>query len=54
MWRLCSDSGSAGGPLLISRCHGLAALGPAMVAMGVVSLPGAWAMQQWIPPLPDQ
>ena len=50
VWRLCSDSGTAGGPLLIAGVTALAALGPAIVAMGVVSLAGAWAMQQWIVP----
>lgn len=51
VWRLCSDSGSAAGPLLISGVTVLASLGPAIAVMGGVSLAGAWVIRRWIPPL---
>ncbi len=50
VWRLFSDSGTAGGPLLVSGVTAAAALGPAIVVMGLLSLGGAWAMQRWIVP----
>ncbi len=52
VWRLCSDSGTAGGPLLISAVTAAVALGPAIATVGVVSLAGAWALQRWITPAP--
>lgn len=48
-WRLCSDLGNAGGPLLVSGIAAVATLGPAILAMGVVGLAGAGALAKWIP-----
>jgi MFS family permease len=54
VWRLCFDSGNAGGPLLISLVTAAVALGPAIVSVGVLAVLGAGAMHRWIPPLPDR
>lgn len=51
VWRLCSDTGSAAGPLLISGVTVVASLGPAVAVVGGVSLAGAWVIRRWIPPL---
>ncbi|GIG69527.1 MFS transporter [Phytomonospora endophytica] len=48
-WRLCSDLGNAGGPLLVSGIAAVATLGPAILAMGVVGMAGAGALAKWIP-----
>lgn len=51
VWRVCSDAGTAAGPLLISGVTVLASLGTAIVVIGGVSLAGAWVIRRWIPPL---
>jgi hypothetical protein len=54
VWRLFFDAGNAGGPLLIGVVTAAAALGPAVVTMGLVAVLGAGAMHRWIPPLPNR
>jgi MFS family permease len=41
VWRLVSDVGQAGGPLLVSAVAGLTSLGPASLAVGALGLFGA-------------
>ena len=48
-WRLCADAGNAAGPLAVSAVTAVAALGPAVVVMGVVSLAGAALLGRWAP-----
>ena len=50
-WRLCADAGNAAGPLAVSAVAALAALGPAIVVMGAVSLVGAGLLARWTPRL---
>lgn len=52
-WRLISDVGTAGGPLLVAAVAALTALGPASVAVGGVSLLAAGALVRWVPPHGD-
>lgn len=49
VWRLCSDTGSGAGPLLISGVSVVASLGIAVLAMGVIGLAAAGALARWIP-----
>ncbi|MGH8775632.1 MAG: MFS transporter [Jiangellaceae bacterium] len=48
-WRLCADVGNGTGPLVISALTALAALGPAILAMGGVTWLAAALMWRWIP-----
>ncbi|GAA4905743.1 putative MFS family arabinose efflux permease [Stackebrandtia albiflava] len=48
-WRLCADTGNAGGPVLISAVTAVTALAPAVLVMGGVGLLGAAALAKWIP-----
>ncbi|HEX8497825.1 MAG TPA: MFS transporter, partial [Actinomycetales bacterium] len=48
-WRLCADAGNAAGPLAISGVVAVSALGPAVLAMGAVSLVGAALLARWAP-----
>ena len=48
-WRLCADAGNAAGPLAVSAVTAVAALGPAVLVMGVVSLAGAVLLGRWAP-----
>jgi len=48
-WRLCSDLGSSGGPLVIGVISSAVALAPAVVLMGVLGLVGAMILGRWIP-----
>ncbi len=54
VWRLVSDLGQAGGPLLAAGLAALAGLGPASLAIGGLGLAGAsifwWAMPEPEPP----
>ena len=50
-WRLCADAGNAAGPLAVSAVAAVAALGPAIVVMGAVSLVGAGLLARWTPRL---
>lgn len=52
VWRLVSDAGQAGGPLVAAGITALAGLGPASVAVGVIGLAGA-AMFQFAMPEPS-
>jgi MFS family permease len=49
VWRLCADSGGAGGPLLISAAAGLGSLASGIVAMGVTGVIAAVALLRWVP-----
>lgn len=49
VWRLCADSGSAGGPLIVSAAAALGSLAAGIVTMGVVSVLAAWALLRWVP-----
>ena len=48
-WRLFADVGNGVGPLVVAAMTSLAALGPAIVAMGGVAWLGAVSMWWWIP-----
>src|SRR4051812_33906967 len=48
-WRLMVDVGTAGGPVAVSAVTAVAALGPAVAVMGVVTLAGAAALARWVP-----
>jgi MFS family permease len=48
-WRLCADSGSAGGPLVVSAAAGLGSLAAGIVAMGVMGVVAAAALLRWVP-----
>jgi MFS family permease len=49
MWRLCSDSGTAAGPLVVSAAAGLGSLAAGIETMGVVGLLAALALLRWVP-----
>lgn len=51
-WRLMTDAGSAGGPLLVSAIVAIAPLGMAAVAIGVTCLAGAVWFTKWLPRRP--
>ena len=51
-WRLLTDTGNAGGPLLVSVVVALAPLWAASVAIGVVCWFGAAWMTRWLPRRP--
>ncbi len=48
-WRLCSDAGNGGGPLVLSAVVAVSSLAPALVVLGVVGVSAAVALQRWIP-----
>ena len=50
-WRLCSDLGNAGGPLIISAISAVATLAVAAYAMGIIALAGSGWLIKWVPPL---
>jgi hypothetical protein len=49
VWRLCADSGSAGGPLVVSAAAGLGSLASGIVLMGGVGVLAAAALLRWVP-----
>ena len=49
VWRLCADSGSAGGPLVVSAAASLGSLAAGIAAMGVVGIAAAGALLRWVP-----
>ncbi len=49
VWRLCADSGSAGGPLVVSAAASLGSLAAGISAMGAVGLVAAAALLRWVP-----
>ncbi|MEO3867547.1 MFS transporter [Nonomuraea sp. B12E4] len=49
VWRLCADSGSAGGPLVVSAAAGLGSLAAGIIAMGAVGVIAAGALMRWVP-----
>lgn len=49
-WRLVSDVGLAGGPLVVGAVAAATALGPASVAVAGVSVLAAAALARWVPP----
>ena len=49
MWRLVSDVGTAGGPLLVAAVTSLISLGAAAVAVAGVGLIGAGIMWRAVP-----
>jgi MFS family permease len=49
VWRLCADSGSAGGPLIVSAAAGLGSLALGISAMGVTGVVAAAALLRWVP-----
>jgi MFS family permease len=49
VWRLCADSGSAGGPLIVSAAAGLGSLASGITAMGAVGVVAAGALLRWVP-----
>jgi MFS family permease len=48
-WRLCSDLGNAGGPLVISAVAAAATLAAAAVVMGMIVLAGSGWLMRWVP-----
>ncbi|WP_328329461.1 MFS transporter [Kribbella sp. NBC_00382] len=51
-FRLFADTGSAAGPFMIAAVTAVAALGPAVLFMGLTGWAAATAMKYWIPPRP--
>ncbi|GAA2072505.1 MFS transporter [Actinomadura alba] len=49
VWRLCADSGSAGGPLVVSAAAGLGSLAAGIAVMGGVGVVAAAALLRWVP-----
>jgi MFS family permease len=49
VWRLCADSGSAGGPLVVSAAAGLGSLATGIVVMGGMGVVAAAALLRWVP-----
>lgn len=49
VWRLCADSGSAGGPLVVSAAASLGSLAAGISVMGAVGLAAAGALLRWVP-----
>jgi MFS family permease len=49
VWRLCSDSGTATGPLVVSAAAGLGSLAAGIGVMGVVGVAAAVALIRWVP-----
>ncbi|MGI5231907.1 MFS transporter [Actinoallomurus sp. CA-142502] len=49
VWRLCSDSGTAAGPLVVSAAAGLGSLAAGIETMGVVGVLAAIALLRWVP-----
>lgn len=48
-WRLCADSGTAGGPLVVSAFAAAGSLATGISAMGVVGVVAALALLRWVP-----
>jgi MFS family permease len=49
VWRLCADSGSAGGPLIVSAAASLGSLAIGIATMGGVGVLAAGALLRWVP-----
>ena len=49
VWRLCSDSGAATGPLVVSAVAGLGGLAAGIGVMGAVGVAAAAALIRWVP-----
>ncbi|WP_329176560.1 MFS transporter [Streptomyces sp. NBC_01477] len=49
VWRLCADSGSAGGPLVVSAAASLGSLAAGISVMGAVGVAAAGALLRWVP-----
>jgi MFS family permease len=49
IWRLCSDSGSAAGPLVVSAAAGLGSLAAGIETMGAMGIMAAVALLRWVP-----
>ncbi len=49
VWRLCADSGSAGGPLVVSAAATLGSLAAGIAMMGAVGIAAAAALLRWVP-----
>ncbi len=49
VWRLCSDSGTAAGPLVVSAAAGLGSLAAGIETMGVMGVMAATALLRWVP-----
>lgn len=48
-WRLCADSGSAGGPLVVSAAAALGSLAAGIAVMGGMGIVAAGALLRWVP-----
>lgn len=48
-WRLCADTGTALGPVIVSGVTVAIALGPAIWAIAAIGFTGAAALKRWIP-----
>jgi MFS family permease len=48
-WRLCADSGSAAGPLLVSAVAALGSLAAGIATMGGTGVVAALALLRWVP-----
>lgn len=49
LWRLCQDSGGAGGPLLVAAGAAMGSLAVGTAAMGVIGIVSAGALARWVP-----
>lgn len=48
-WRLCGDTGGAGGPLIISAISSVAPLAAAVLTMAGIALAGSGWLARWVP-----
>jgi MFS family permease len=49
VWRLCADSGAAGGPLVVSAAASLGSLAGGIAIMGAMGIVAAAALVRWVP-----
>jgi len=49
IWRVCADSGNAGGPVVVSAAAALGSLTGGVLAMGGIAVAAALALRRWVP-----
>lgn len=49
IWRVCADSGNAGGPVVVSAAAALGSLSGGILAMGGIAVGAALALRRWVP-----
>jgi MFS family permease len=49
IWRVCADSGNAGGPVVVSALAALGSLAAGVLAMGGIGIVASFALARWVP-----